>query len=133
MCHRSINTVACTCSVYLCCYHLLSLFSNGADSKPTITQLTVLKNSRGEKVEIIKTIAPDWMEVGILMDLDPKGKKVATIEAEHAHKRNGPVTCCRAMFTLWLDQPAATWGNLVKLFVDAEHKELAGQVQDALC
>ena len=106
---------------------------NGTDSKPTIAQLTMLKNSRGEKVEIIKTIAPDWMEVGILMDLDPTGKKVATIEAEHAHKRNGLVTCCRAMFTLWLDQPDATWGNLVKLLIDAEHKELSGQVKDALC
>ena len=102
------------------------------DMKPSMAQLTMLKNIKGEKVEIIKTIAPDWMEVGFLMDLDPKGRKIANIEAEHAHKRNGPVVCCREMFTLWLDQPDATWGNLIKVLVDAEQKDLAEQVKDAL-
>ena len=53
---------------------------NGTDSKPTIAQLTMLKNTKGEKVEIIKTIAPDWMEVGILMDLDPTGKKLQLLK-----------------------------------------------------
>ena len=100
--------------------------------KPSMAQLTMLKNTKGEKVEIIKTIAPDWMEVGFLMDLDPKGRKIVNIEAEHAHKRNGPVVCCREMFTLWLDRPDATWKNLIRLLVDAEQKDLAEQVQDAL-
>ena len=102
------------------------------DKKPTMAQLTMLKNAKGEKVEIIKTIAPDWMEVGFLMDLDPKGRKIANIETEHALKRNGPVVCCREMFILWLDRPDATWGNLIKLLVDAEQKDLAEQVEDAL-
>ena len=102
------------------------------DMKPSMAQLTMLKNTKGEKVEIIKTIAPDWMEVGFLMDLDPKGRKIANIEAEYAHKRNGPVVCCREMFTLWLDRPDATWENLVELLVDAEQKDLADQAKDAL-
>ena len=97
-----------------------------------MAQLTMLKDTKGEKVEIIKTIAPDWMEVGFLMDLDPKGRKIANIEAEHAHKRNGPVVCCRDMFTLWLDQRDATWGNLIKLLVDAEQRDLAEHVKEAL-
>ena len=100
--------------------------------KPSIAQLMMLKNAKGEKMEIIKTIAPDWMEVGFLMDLDPKGRKIMNIEAEHAHKRNGLVVCCREMFTLWLDRPDATWGNLIRLLVDAEQKHLAEQVKDAL-
>ena len=108
------------------------VFHHSIDMKPSMAQLTMLKNTKGEKVEIIKTIAPDWMEVGFLMDLDPKGRKVANIEAEHAHKRNGLVVCCREMFILWLDRPDATWGNLIKLLVDAEQKDLAERVKDAL-
>ena len=92
----------------------------------------MLKNAKGEKVEIIETIASDWEKVGLLMDFDPKGRKIANIEAEYAHKRNGPVVCCRRMFTLWLDRPDATWQNLTELLVDAEHKDLAEQVKDAL-
>ena len=32
-------------------------------------------------------IATNWKDFGFLMDLDPEGKHVATIEAENAHKR----------------------------------------------
>jgi len=88
-----------------------------------------MKSSKGEKVEIIKTITPDWKQVGYLMDLDPK---IRCIEAEHAHKLNGPVICCQEVFTAWLDSPDATWGNLIELLTDSEHKELAEQVKNAL-
>ena len=108
------------------------MFYHSIDKKPSMAQLTMLKNAKGEKVEIIKAIAPDWMEVGFLMDLDPKGRKIASIESQHALKRNGPVVCCREMFILWLDRPDATWGNLIALLVDAEQKDLAEQVKDAL-
>ena len=102
------------------------------DMKPTLAQLTMLKNAKGEKVEIIKTIAPDWMDVGSLMDLDRKGRTIGRIEADNAHKRNAPVACCRVMFTLWLDMPDSTWGNLIELLIDSEYTDLARQVQDAL-
>ena len=108
------------------------LSSTYVDMKPRLAQLMKLKNAKGEKIEIIKTIAPDWKEVGFLMDFDPKGMKIASIEAEHAHKRNGPVICCREIFTIWLDQPDATWGNLVELLIDSEQKDLAEQLKDAL-
>ena len=117
---------------YIQFYLLLILFYRSIDTKPSIAQLTMLKSTKGEKVEIIETIAPDWEKVGFLMDLDPKGRKIANIEAEHAHKRNGPVVCCRKMFMLWLDRPDATWGNLIRLLVDAEQRDLAEQVEDAL-
>ena len=102
------------------------------DSKPRMAQLMRLKTPKGEKVEIIKTIAPDWKQVGFLMDLDPMGRNIRCIEAEHAHKLNCLVICCQELFTLWLDSPDATWGNLIELLIDSEYKELAEQVKNAL-
>lgn len=89
-----------------------------------------LKTTKGDRVNIIKSIAPVWKDVGLLMDLDPDGQKVASIEAEH--KQNGPDSCCHQIFTLWLQSPEATWGNLIELLVASEQTELAEQVKDAL-
>ena len=114
-------------------YIFLFVFYNIiADTKPRIAQLMKLKTTGGDKVEIIKTLAPDWKEIGFLMDLDPNGQTVERIEAEHAH--NGPVTCCREIFRAWLqlDSPNSTWGNLIELLIDSEHEELVEQVRDAL-
>ena len=97
-----------------------------------MAQLMRLKTTKGRKVEIIKTIATDWKEFGFLMDLDPEGKQVATIEAEYAHKRNGLFICCQEIFRLWLQKPDATWGNLIELLYDSEQKILAEQAKDAL-
>ena len=91
-----------------------------------------LKTAEGERVNIIESIASVWKKVGFLMDLDPNGQKVERIEAEYAHKHNGPDTCCQEMFKLWLDSPDATWGNLIELLDDSEFKELVGQVKSAL-
>ena len=38
----------------------------------------------------------------------------------------------RYLHFAWLDQPDATWGNLVELLIDSEQKDLADQVKDAL-
>ena len=107
---------------------MLSVF---VDTKPRMAQLMRLK-TKGVKVEIIKTIAPDWKQVGFMMDLDPMGRKIRNIEAEHAHRLNGPVVCCQELFTVWLGCPDATWGNLIELLNDSEYKELAEQVTNAL-
>ena len=100
--------------------------------KPRIAELMRLKTIKGDRVNIIESIAPVWKDVGYLMDLDPQGGKVECIEAEHAHKQNGLHICCREMFKLWLDRPDATWGNLVELLVDSEHRELAKQVKSVM-
>ena len=97
-----------------------------------MAELMRLRTAKEDKIEIIKTITPEWKLVGFLMDLDPKGQKIRCIEAEHAHKLNGPVICCQEIFTLWLDRPDATWGNLIELLIDSEHKDLAEQVKNAL-
>jgi len=102
------------------------------DSKPTMAQLMMLKTSKGENVEIIPTIAPDWKQVGYLINFDPNGRKVDCIEADLAHKRNGSVICCQEIFRLWLDNRDATWGNLIELLIDSKYKELAGHVKNAL-
>ena len=102
------------------------------DMKPRIAQLMKLKTTKGERVNIIESVAPVWKDVGFLMDLDSEGQKVVRIEAEHAHKPNGLYICCREMFKLWLDSPDASWGDLIELLVDSERKQLAEQVKDAL-
>ena len=103
-----------------------------SDTKPAMAQLMRLKPTKGERVNIIETIAPVWKDVGYLMDLDPEGRKVDDIEAGHAHRQNGLHVCCRETFKLWLDSPDATWGNLIELLVDSGQKQLAKDVRDAL-
>jgi len=68
-----------------------------------------LKTMKRDRVNVIKSIAPVWKDVGLLMDLDPDGQKVASIEAEH--KQNCPDTCCQQLLALWLETPDATWGK----------------------
>jgi len=101
------------------------------DSKPTMAELMMLKTTKGENVEIIPTISPDWKQVGYLMNLDANGRKVVCIE-DYAHKRNGSVICCQEIFRLWLDNRDATWGNLIELLIDSKYKELAEHVKNAL-
>ena len=50
---------------------------------------------------------------------------MANIEEQHGHKCNGPVICCQEIFTLWLDQQDANWGNLIEILIDLEQKDLA--------
>ena len=98
--------------------------------KPRMAQLMRLKSAKGEKVEIIKTIAPDWKQFGLLLDLDPQGQEVQRIEVEHAQK--GSNVCCQEMFRVWLGSPNATWGNLMEVLNDSEQEMLAGRVKIAL-
>lgn len=91
-----------------------------------------LKTTKGVKVNIIESIAPVWKKIGFLMDLDAKGQKVEHIEAEHALKQDGLDICCQEMFKLWLEDPNATWGNLIEILVDSDKEELAEQIKDAL-
>ena len=55
------------------------------------------------KVKVTKTIAPDWKQVGFMKELDPMGK-IRSIEAEHAHRLNGPVVCCQDFAIGWTVQ-----------------------------
>jgi len=70
--------------------------------KPRIAQLMRLNTTKGKRVNIMEAIAPVWKKVGLLMDLDPVGRKVERIEAEHAHKWSGLDICCQEIFKLSL-------------------------------
>jgi len=110
---------------------LLDLYLFGyADTNPRIAQLIKLKNAKGEKLEVVKSLTPHWRQLGLLMDFDKDGRTVDLIEAEHQMK--GQTVCCQEVFKLWLKGPDATWGNLIELLIDCEQTTLAEQVKDAL-
>ena len=101
-----------------------------ADTNPRIAQLMRLKTAEGEKVEIIKSLTPQWRQLGLLMDFDKDGRTVDLIETEYQMK--GQTVCCQEVFKLWLKGPDATWGNLIELLMDCEQTSLVEQVKDAL-
>ena len=101
-----------------------------ADTHPRIAQLIKLKTAEGEKLEIIKSLTPQWRQLGLLMDFDDEGRTVDLIKAEH--QSEGQTVCCQEVFKLWLKGPDATWGNLIELLIDCEQTALAEQVKDAL-
>jgi len=45
--------------------------------------------AEGQKVEIIKSVSPQWKQLGALLDFDPEGQTLDLIEAQH--KLDGPV------------------------------------------
>ena len=85
--------------------------------------------TKGKKVEIIKSITPQWRQLGLLMDFDD-GRTVDLIKAEH--QSEGQTVCCQEVFKLWLRGPDATWHNLIELLIDCEQTALTERVKDAL-
>ena len=105
-----------------------SVYSFLAD-KPRLAQLRILKTAEGQKVQIIKQLAPKWKDFGISLDFDPEGQTLNLIEAEQ--KLNGSTACCQAMFQHWLagNGVPASWGTLIELLEDAEQSHLAEQIK----
>ena len=106
-------------------------FSSPAE-KPQLAQLRMMKTTEGQKIRIIRDLAPEWKDFGVSLNFDPEGRTVNLIEAEQ--KMNGPVACCRAMFQHWLagNGVPATWGMLIELLQDAEQSHLAEQIKGVL-
>ena len=100
--------------------------------KPTLAQLKMMKTTTGEKIKIIESVAPQWQELGDLLDFDPEGRTLDLIEANNQQK--GCVACCREMFVSWLKGKGreATWEVLIELLDDIDQSELAEQVKSAL-
>ena len=100
--------------------------------KPTLAQLMKMRSASGEKIQIIKQIAPQWKQLGALLNFDPKGWYLDLIEAEH--RFDGPVGCCQATMKHWLmgNGIDATWEVLLDLLDDIDHSELAKQVKTSL-
>ena len=67
----------------------------------------------GEKLQISRSLTPQWRQLGVLMDFDKDGQTVDLIKAEH--QSEGQTVCCQEVFKLWLKGSDATWGNLIEL------------------
>ena len=100
--------------------------------KPTLAKLTIMKTRREEKIKIIESVAPQWKELGDLLDFDPEGRTLELIEANNQLK--GHVACCREMFVTWLKGKGkeVTWEVLIELLEDIDQLELARKVKTAL-
>ena len=109
--------------------YLLSLLTA---MKPTLAELKIMKTTTGEKIKIIESVAPQWKELGDLLDFDPDGQTLKLIEANN--QLRGPVAYCREMFVTWLQGKGreATWEVLIELLDDIDHSELAKTVTTAL-
>jgi len=99
--------------------------------KPKLAQLKVMKTTTGEKIKIIESVAPQWKELGDLLDFDPEGR---TLELIEANQQRDHVACCREMFVYWLRGKGreATWEVLIELLADIDQSELAKKVETTL-
>ena len=91
-----------------------------------------MRTPDGKKVEIIKSVAPNWKNICIQMDFDPTGD---TMDLIVSTERGDPMSCSRSMFQKWLKrsevQPA-TWGSLIQILEECECNNLVGKVKNAL-
>ena len=102
------------------------------DQMPRLANLQYMAAIGGEGVEIIKTLAPAWYQLGIRFDFDQCGDLVSRIRAQerdHVH-------CCDLLIRNWLAgkgkmQPA-TWRVLIKLLKEMEQNALVDKIQLAL-
>ena len=121
---------------YLCVNVLLLIvtiivFLSLSDSPPTIAQLLLLK-AAGGKIRIISRLAPRWRNLGYIMNFDPTGAKIESIEQKY---RGDPEECCCAMFQHWLNGNGVrpcSWGTLIELLEDCDQQVLVEEIQSAL-
>ena len=94
--------------------------------------LKSLKTKSGEKISIIKQVAPHWTDFALGLDFDPTGTTIQTIEKKRLYD---PEACCKEMMEMWLEgkgrQPA-TWELLVEILRDCDLNVLAKEVEDAV-
>ena len=108
-----------------------NVFFLAVKQAPRLVQLKLMKTSTGEKVEVIKALAPNWYDFGDYLDFDPTGEKLDQIKAEGQE----PTVCCRNMFQHWLKgngRKPATWETLIELLEDFEQPMLVQRIKYAL-
>jgi hypothetical protein len=96
------------------------------DSTPSLRDLAVFKTRSGEKIEIIKSLAPEWKSFGVHLNFDDMGSQLSLIEAQHG--QSNPQSCCRDMMIHWLlgnGEGPTTWRTLLALLEDGERAYLA--------
>ncbi|CAI8022598.1 hypothetical protein GBAR_LOCUS13255 [Geodia barretti] len=103
------------------------------DSTPSLRDLTVFKTRSGEKIEIIKSLAPEWKSFGVHLNFDDMGSQLSLIEAQHG--QSNPQSCCRDMMIHWLlgnGEGPTTWRTLLALLEDGERAYLADCIRREL-
>ena len=83
----------------------------------------------GKKIQVIKSVAPNWRNFGILLDFDSCGTELDIIDNKY---HGDPEACCRAMFQYWLNgngRGPHTWCTLVELIKDCNMKVLAEEIE----
>ena len=102
------------------------------DADPTLAKLSVLRAAGGKKIQIIKRLASNWRELGILLDFDKAGTQLDIIEKAHPMD---PIGCCQAMFQHWVKGNGVrpcSWNTLIELLDDCDQQALAKEIQEAL-
>ena len=110
----------------------VTIFLPLSDSQPTIAQLLLLKAPADGKIRIISRLAPHWRDLGYIMNFDPTGSEIETIEQKY---RGDPKDCCRAVFQHWLNGNGLTpcsWRTLIELLNDLDEVILAKEIQSTL-
>lgn len=59
--------------------------------KPTLKQLMNMTAANSQRVSIIKSVAANWKDVGVLLNFDDNGDFLQSIEADKG--RNGVESC----------------------------------------
>ena len=94
----------------------------------------MLKTSDGKRIEIIKSLSPDWKTFGVLLNFDDLGSHLSLIEAQHG--QTNPLACCRTMMIHWIagngEQPTLPVKKLLDLLVDGKGAYLAEQIKQVL-
>ena len=102
------------------------------DARPSLAKLSVLRTAKGKKIQIIKRLAPNWRNVGILLDFDQSGTELDIIEKTHP---TDLIACSQAMFQHWLKGNGLTpcsWRTLIEVLGDCDQQALAKEIQDAI-
>ena len=99
-------------------------------SAPRLAQLRVMRTADGQKIEIVKTVATKWRDVGVLLDFDAKGDTLDRIKADWVHE--GVESCSQSMFQHWLQENGvrpASWTTLLVILEDSRFVSLAADVR----
>ena len=93
---------------------------------PLMSDLTFIKNPKGEKFKLLSQVAVHWRQIGEVLGLD-----VGHIAAQHKDDIDGQV---RQVFTKWLENASElpnneyyplSWYGLNELLMDSELTEIA--------
>ena len=102
------------------------------DACPTMSKLMVLKQANGNKIRIIKRLAPYWQDLGLILDFDKSGSQLVIIEQKC---RGDPEACCREMLQYWVKGNGVkpcSWRTLIELLDDCDQQTLSEEIQEAI-